>query len=89
ALGYDDQRRLTRIDQDDDHWTLSYDDSGRLERIESESGGVQGSVAYQYTDGDIQGVRIAPRIPLFVNFIFGLDGHPLPDPDLLALPDYF
>jgi len=89
ALGYDDQQRLTSLDQGDNHWTLEYDKSGRLDQITVENNGVQETVAYEYADGDCQGVRIAPRIPLFVNFMFDTSGRTLYDLDILALPDYF
>lgn len=89
ALGYDDQDRLTSIDEGDSHWTLEYDKSSRLDQITVTNNGVQETVAYEYADGDSQGVRIAPRVPLFVNFVFDTSGRALYDLDILALPDYF
>jgi len=87
-LSYQDGR-LERVEDDDDDWSLTYDDAGRLQRIDADAGGYEETVEYEYTDGSLQGVRVAPRLPLFVNWVIGLDGRPLTDIDVLALPDYF
>lgn len=87
-LSYKDGQ-LQEIVDGDDRWTLSYDDSGRIARIEASIGDVDETAAYTYVDHAILNMRVAPRLPLYVNFVFGLDGRALPDLDLLALPDYF
>jgi hypothetical protein len=87
-LNYQDGQ-LHEIVDGDDRWSLSYDSDGRIARIEASIGDVDESAEYSYTDHTILNMRVAPRLPLYINFVFGLDGRALPDLDLLALPDYF
>lgn len=87
-LTYSDGR-LSRVDDGDDKWLVAYNADGQIERIDATQGNTQTTITYEYTSGNMLGLREAPRLPLFVNYVFGLDGRALPDLDLLAIPTYF
>ncbi|MFH1810388.1 MAG: hypothetical protein ABIJ09_16725 [Pseudomonadota bacterium] len=87
-LSYKDGQ-VQEIVDGDDRWNLSYDDQGRMTRIESTLGGEEQSAEYSYVDHAMLNMRVAPRLPIYVNFVLGLDGRALTDLDFQALPDYF
>lgn len=87
-LSYSDGR-LSRITDGDDFWDISYNEAGQIGSISAEIGDTKQRIEYSYSDGNMMGAREAPRLPLFVNYVFGLDGRSINDFDLLALPTYF
>ena len=87
-ISYSDAR-LSRIDDGDDKWLFSYDSDQRIQRIDASIGDTQKTISYTYTKGNMLGLREIVRLPNFVNYVFGLDGRPVADLDLLAVPSYF